>query len=524
MTSIEVYERSLEFFVNKGKGEFTSVNGGDFKRMFELYDEVVYEHKITEKLKEREIILDFQVKATFSSKPPCAAIDLPEYYKDDMNIMKVTFFPSMINQKKDHIISLIPLDKANLPFISSNDRLKATLSIVEYVTVHLMMILWNTYNESSSHGDIFQGLMKYYFGYLQMNSRFTVVRKPSFENDFIERPMITDNETAEGDFSSLAMVFLTLHPSFFREILFGTCNTQVESNKGLKRLGAELSYVYNKAEGNVKTLKWSQMIESLFNTYVSPLNISDITELYESFTLAFPKMEISNVELSRGAFLKQNFKTFSISDLSKDPSNHPYIFWRRLYSPMLVFSSKHCVSGNLKSDYGFDYEIIDGRYELAAMIMKVQTTSECHYFAFVKTENGWCYYRKNWLKLTKAPSLSFDLSKKSKCVSGYPKDILYIKPELIFYSLNNDYKGIQEWKSEKKVIKTNNVRLIIYYARDRANISVEFFKPENEKLKQEISNLKPDSIISRDYWIWKVDPRDGNKLFQKLKKIVSNLS
>lgn len=147
-------------FKNKGGGYFSSLNGGDIKYAFDLYDKYVFGKQIRSKLAKTNSTIKFRAISDKNGGSLCGVdSDTNQYY--------INISPNMINRLlrlKNNVIGELSGVGKDI------DRVYCFQVVLEHEIIHLLMMLWNYFDKEktdvySKHGKLFQCMIREYFGH-----------------------------------------------------------------------------------------------------------------------------------------------------------------------------------------------------------------------------------------------------------------------------------------------------------------------------------------------------------------------
>jgi len=235
-------------FKDRGGGNFTSLKGYDIEAAFDLYDEKVFGGQIRKKLSEEGSLLRFFAKsrssgvggicgirspaATPGSKPGVGRTGLEfgevcEYYID----VAPNILARLTRARGEELGSLAGVGCA--------DRVYCFQLVLEHEIVHLLMILWGyLFKEPTGprahiftkHGDLFQCLLRAYFGHTEYAHDLGLVdldlpetripyRTPAFPTGKV-RPGLMVNWSGSCYMDSMIMALFLMANNYYRQRIF----------------------------------------------------------------------------------------------------------------------------------------------------------------------------------------------------------------------------------------------------------------------------------------------------------------
>jgi len=172
------------------------------------------------------------------------------------------------------------------------------------------------------------------------------------------------------------------------------------------------------------------------------------------------------------------------------------------------FSSKTIVKHTIHKARAFGETICDGKYEMVGACVLQGTVpgkdGGVHYVSYIKTENGWIYYNDDgpvW-----------------KSLDGFPKNVLYEsngnKPELYFYCKKEKSPIVKPRELSTKVIQSQNLKVKIINR--PFDYDVIFVQNENKKLIKPLMKLEPQTVVSDDIVMWRVNSFETDELIKNI--------
>ena len=165
-----------EVLYNKGRENFTSLNGNDIGALFKLYDVTFFQGQIQEKIAEMGSYIEFFARSRKSGVAGLCGVKLV----DGQKIYYLDIAPNIV----ETLFKFYPDGLYIEAGLSCKDRLSCIQLIVEHEIIHLLTIIWGfSINKNSTvntdvygtHGLLFQCMIEEYFGHSRYDHDLGIV-------------------------------------------------------------------------------------------------------------------------------------------------------------------------------------------------------------------------------------------------------------------------------------------------------------------------------------------------------------
>lgn len=442
-TRAQIRKDAINNFKIKGGENFKSMNSTNVEFLFDLYDRLVFENQIREKVQLDNVNLNFYAKPRTSGPGGITGTFENEVYID--------IAPNVLNS----------IFKRRT--VQCKDRLECLMLIMEHQIIHLLMILWGFSSLSPTeeprleeiygvHGKLFQCLLDTYFGHKDFNHDLglTDIYSPISPSPEKQPP-----STGYGNWSnscyidSVIMIILENVSPFWRRSIFNSTAKNLDfTNGGRKKISKEKLETLGRHAENVR----DQLAEDYKNLHEEGDDVVECRDLrgllksvapemkengrwimfnagalYEALVATFPNLLIDvPVQMHRWSKQKNRYVSDTVQYqkeamltmwdfmdplTDRDPnSDYKEIRWDLCESPILVFTNsglprikhfdekgeengsfyiegqKHEFSVNKKRQFGAF--IIGDRYELVGVVVlhgvKQGKEGGSHYTSYFK--------------------------------------------------------------------------------------------------------------------------------------------
>ena len=168
----------LDVFEHKGGANFTSLNRQDIENVFDLYDSLIFNKQIRDKLQSSGIVLKFYSKRRLSGAGGVCG---------EIQVSNADVFRECYIDVAPNVVAYLFREKSNviktIMGMECCDRIFCLQLILEHEIIHLLMIIWGyLYKESSSkrfhvytpHGDLYKCMLQTYFGYTSVDTSLSI--------------------------------------------------------------------------------------------------------------------------------------------------------------------------------------------------------------------------------------------------------------------------------------------------------------------------------------------------------------
>lgn len=456
-----------------------------YQELFNLYDELRFNHQIQNRLDENRTKLSFEgsIDGEIPPKRCCCVLYRLRHHK--IEHIDMCFSDWMVARLETSTSS------ERLSIFGDSEMDICILKLFEHTLSHAIGILWNQYSSDDKiqgcHESLYDCSTSIFFDSSINRILLNLENTKSLNADnTIESPYMYWKNSCNID--SITMVLLGSKYRGFRDAIFTTnpmslksshftvsCrkNSNIASLEDWRQFVDRSVYALitdyrNMTIKGLENLKCINLRETLAECLTDMKKkkqwfFYNVAELYDLYTDMFPNLKIrivpylntDNTTRRTIKTLKQdkNISSFTFWDfmhdisseeLSKDTLSYNNIDWDSMDTPFLVFknegiaiqkfgsiSSEKIIVGEeeivLTKNRVFGETILSGRYEMVgAVILEGTSPGEeggVHYHSCINTRDGWVYYN--------------DVNGKFKNLQKFPKIILTEvkgrKPEMYFY-------------------------------------------------------------------------------------------